>query len=216
MGRDGTRRRRGVVGFALVTIFAIAALQTLLHLELTLGQRRLDTIFDLGRSNGVPDLVSTMTLAFASVGATALALRDHGMGRAVAAALAGFLGILTLADALHDGAHPTRPHGLLVVALAIAAVGMLLMVCRDAPWSMRSIVGASFLALALAFAMPALDRYDHRFERERGDPIREYQIVAKEDLELLGWGFVALALWLEAERRGNRARRYNASFSSTG
>lgn len=144
MGRDGTRRRRVVVGFALVTIFAIAALQTLLHVELTLGQRRLDTIFDLGRSNGVPDLVSTMTLAFASVGATALALRDHGIGRAVAAALAGFLGILTLADALHDGAHPTRPHGLLVVALAIAAVGMLLMVCRDAPWSMRSIVGASF------------------------------------------------------------------------
>jgi len=211
MGRDGTRRRRGV---ALVTIFAIAALQTLLHLELTLAQ--LDTIFDLGRSNGVPDLVSTMTLAFASVGATALALRDHGIGRAVAAALAGFLGIPTLADALHDGPHPTRPHGLLVVALAIAAVGMLLMVCRDAPLSMRSIVGASFLALALAFALPARDRYDHRFERERGDPIPEYQIVAKEDLEFLGWGFVALALWLEAERRGNRARRYNASFSSTG
>jgi hypothetical protein len=211
MGRDGTRRRRGV---ALVTIFAIAALQTLLHLELTLAQ--LDTIFDLGRSNGVPDLVSTMTLAFASVGATALALRDHGIGRAVAAALAGFLGIPTLADALHDGPHPTRPHGLLVVALAIAAVGMLLMVCRDAPLSMRSIAGASFLALALAFALPALERYDHRFERERGDPIPEYQIVAKEDLEFLGWGFVALALWLEAERRGNRARRYNASFSSTG
>jgi hypothetical protein len=59
--------------------------------------------------------------------------------------------------------------------------------------------------LLCSFLVSGLDRYDHRFERERGDPIAEYQIVAKEGLELLGWSLVALALWDEALRR-RRAR----------
>jgi hypothetical protein len=53
-----------------------------------------------------------------------------------------------------------------------------------------------------SFYVNALDQVDaQRFERERGDPIAEYQIVAKEGLELLGWSLVALALWDEALRR---------------
>jgi hypothetical protein len=55
--------------------------------------------------------------------------------------------------------------------------------------------------LAASFFVTGLDRLDHWFERERGDPIAEYQIVAKEGLELLGWSLVALALWDEALRR---------------
>jgi hypothetical protein len=56
--------------------------------------------------------------------------------------------------------------------------------------------------LAVSFLIIGLDRLDRRFERERGDLIAEYQIVAKEGLELIGWSLVALALWDAAlERR---------------
>jgi hypothetical protein len=204
MGRGGThqRPRRGVVGLALVAICATAVLQTFLHLDLALGAHRFGTIFDLDRSNGVPDLVSTLTLTAACAGAALLALRESGVRRPTAGALACLLGLLTLADALHDGAHPTRPYGVLVVAISIAAVVLLFRVARNAPWVPRVLIAASFLALAVAFVVPALDRYDQRFERERGDPVREYQIVVKEGLELVGWSLVALALWLEAGRRG--------------
>ena len=64
------------------------------------------------------------------------------------------------------------------------------------------------LVLCGSFLVTALDEVDAgRFERERGDPIAEYQIVAKEGLELLGWSLVALALWDEASRRRPRSRR---------
>jgi hypothetical protein len=62
-------------------------------------------------------------------------------------------------------------------------------------------VAAAGLLLAASFLVGGLDRIDRRFDADRGDPIAEYQIVAKEGLELLGWSLVALALWDEALRR---------------
>jgi hypothetical protein len=50
-------------------------------------------------------------------------------------------------------------------------------------------------ALVGSFLVMGLDRFDPWFARERGDAVAEYEIVAKENLELLGWSLVALALW---------------------
>ena len=74
------------------------------------------------------------------------------------------------------------------------------------------------IVLAGSFLVGGLERFDPmRFQRERGDPIAEYQIVAKEGLELLGWSLVALALWDEALRGAAPLTvAYSASFSSTG
>jgi hypothetical protein len=57
------------------------------------------------------------------------------------------------------------------------------------------------LMLASSFFVTGLDRLNHRFERARGERTSEFEIVAKEGLELLGWSLIALALWDEALRR---------------
>ena len=49
--------------------------------------------------------------------------------------------------------------------------------------------------LVAAFLVTGLDRVFVEFQRPRGDAATEYRIAAKEDLELVGWSLVALALW---------------------
>jgi hypothetical protein len=200
MGREVSRPRCGVVASALVATFAALVLQSVLHLELVLSRHHVDTILDLDRSNGVPDIVSTIALAAAAAGAAALARRSRALRRATCVSLAALLAFLTVADALHDGAHPTRPHGMLVMGLVFATGALLFVLAVDSDRESRAILAVAFIALARAFLVSGLDRYNQWFERERGDPVREYQIVAKEGLELLGWALVAVALWSEALR----------------
>lgn len=194
-----------------VWAFAIAALvagQSGAHLALVLGADRIGTFVDLDRSNGLPDLVSTVVLAVAASGAAALALGEARAGRRpvpwlVAAML---LAALALADLLHDGAHPYRNSGPLVIWLVLSTVGLLALLATGASRRVRWTLGAALCFLACSFLLIGLDRLDQWFERERGDSVAEYQIVAKEGLELLGWALVALALWDEALRRRRAVR----------
>ena len=77
----------------VVLIAALAIAQSVTHLVLILGSHRVGTMFDLDRSNGVPDLVSTVVLGAAAAAAEHGALRQQGMrrraGRLLALALAG-------------------------------------------------------------------------------------------------------------------------------
>ena len=66
--------------------------------------------------------------------------------------------------------------------------------------------GTGWLVVVTVAATGLLLALIARFERERGDRVAEYQIVAKEGLELLGWSLVALALWDEALRRRRTPR----------
>ena len=136
-----------------------------------------------------------------------------------ARSLAALLAALALADVLHDGAHPSAGGGWYVIALVVA---------DGRPARASSALASGAAVARRRSASPrwcssppswsnGLDRLDQWFERARGDPIAEYQIVAKEGLELLGWSLVALALWDEALcRRRALTVGYSASFSSTG
>ena len=201
MGRGRSGLRRGVVELLLAAIFVAVAIQTWAHLELSLDEGHLNTLFDLDRSNGVPDLASTFVLAAAAAGAAALVVPQRGARRSPGAALTCVLVLLTFADVLHDGAHPWRPLGAVVIGLACGAVALLTLVALGSSWTARAMLATAALALVGSFLVTGLDRLDQWFERERGDPVREYQIVTKEGLELLGWSLVALALWDEALRR---------------
>ena len=90
-------------------ILGVTALQSELHLHVVLDDGRMGTMLDLDRSNGLPDLVSTLALASAAVGAALLSQREPHGRRPVPTRLAGFLAFLTLADVIHDGPHPVSP-----------------------------------------------------------------------------------------------------------
>jgi hypothetical protein len=190
-------------GAILLLIAALVTAQSLLHLVVVLRLGEIGTFVDLDRSNGLPDIVSTIALATASAGAALLAHRCSGVVRRASGGASLLLGGLTLADLLHDGAHPMRRGGPLVIVAVAMTLVLLAVVARHSSTVFGVTVVAATLALAGSFLVGGLERFDPaRFQRERGDPITERQIVLKEGLELLGWSLVALALWDEAIRRG--------------
>ena len=206
---DGRRcgfGRRAFVA-SLVVIAALVAAQSVFDLVVVLRFDRIGTLVDLDRSNGLPDLVSTAALGLGAAGAALIAVRERRLQHLGATLLAAFLLLLTLADVLHDGAHPASRSGPYVIALVLAAWAVLVIVAVASAPRARFTFAAAALILGASFFAEGLDRLSHGLERERGDPIAEYRIVAKEGLELLGWSLVALALWDEALRRGPRSRR---------
>jgi hypothetical protein len=202
MGRGKTGGLGGRAFAAWVAgIVAVVALQSVVHLVVVLGAGDLHSVFDLDRSNGVPDLVSTLALAVATAGAAATAWVETGGRRLLPSVLAVALAGLTLADLLHEGAHPSSRDGTVVVALVFAAAVLLGAIGVGAGRRVQVTLLAAACLLAVSFLTSGLDRFDQWFERRRGDPVAEYRIVAKEGLELLGWSLVGLALWDEALRR---------------
>jgi hypothetical protein len=208
--RNGGLDARVFVALA-AGIVGVAVLQSMVHLVVVLGEHDLHSRFDLDLSNGVPDLVSNLALACATAGAGVLAWRQEGSGRVAPSCLVATLGALTIADLLHDGAHLSSSVGRVVIGL-VAATGILLAaVAIEATGRTRAALGAAAMALVGSFVVSGLDHFDVWFERVRGDPVAEYQVVGKEGLELIGWGLVALALWDEAIRRRRPALTARAS-----
>jgi hypothetical protein len=197
----------------LGAIVVLVAAQSAVHLAVVLGTGRVNTLVDLDRSNGIPDLVSTAALAAAAAGAACIPEARATAGRVVARALAVLLTLLTLADLLHDGAHTRSTRGWLVIGVVVVVGVLLVALGIDSGRRIRITLVVAGCVLVLSLLVNGLDRLDHWFERERGDPIAEYQIVAKEGLELLGWSLVALALWDEALRRRHAVAATTASAS---
>lgn len=194
-------RGRLAFGGALIVIAALVAAQSVVHLVVVLHFHRMGTFVDLDRSNGLPDIVSTIALALAALAAGVVARRERGFQRVAAALLAAVLTVVMLADLFHDGAHPSSAKGWNVIVLVAVTAGLLGIVALVAGARARGTLVVAVLVLASSFFVTGLDRLDHRFERARGEKTSEYEIVAKEGLELLGWSLVALALWDEAFRR---------------
>lgn len=199
----GTTRTGGLGGRAFAAwttaIVGITAIQSVVHLFVNLGTDDHHSVFDLDRSNGVPDVVSTLALVMATAGAAAIAWTSER--RAGPATLTVVLGALTVADLLHEGAHPASRDGSIVVGLVVAAAILLATVALAAGRRARLTLLVAACLLAGSFLASGLDRFDEWFARGRGDPVGELRIVAKEGLELLGWSLVGLALWDEALRR---------------
>src|SRR6187402_1796123 len=103
----------------------VVAAQSGLHLVTVLGQGRLGSPFDLDRSNGVPDLVSTVVLALAALGAALLVGHGSGVERLVPWLTAPGLALLTLADVVHDGAHPAETVGRIVIGVSVGTLVLL-------------------------------------------------------------------------------------------
>lgn len=185
----------------VIAIAGLVAVQSVVHLVLTVGLGRLDTILDLDRSNGLPDVLSTVALAAGAAGAVDLARRDAGTRRTAAGVAAGLLAALTVADLMHDGAHPFRRAGPFVIGLVLTSAALLAFIGIRASWRARVTLVVATVLLGWSFLIAGLGRLDARFDRDRGEVVAEYQIVAKEGFELLGWSLVALALWDEALRR---------------
>ena len=208
---------RGLDGWVFVTtvvgVVVLVTEQSTVHLIVVLHLDRIGTFVDLDRSNGLPDLVSTLALLAAVGGAVLLARQCEGPREGEAWALAALLATLAAADVLHDGPHPSAGGGWYVIVLVVATGALLGHVGLESGAPPRATLGIAGAVLVASFLVNGLDRADQWFERARGDPIAEYQIVAKEGLELLGWSLVALALWDEAlcRRRALTAARARAS-----
>jgi hypothetical protein len=201
MGREVAAVSRGAFVAWIGAIVAVVLVQSGVHLAVVLGSDRIDTLVDLDRSNGLPDIASTVALAAAAAAAISVSCDERGRRGVAAAALGITLGGLTLADVVHDGPHPASPVGWVVMSGVLAAGVLLAVLAGSATRRTRITVAAATCLLVASFLVNGLDQYDQRFERERGDSLREYEIVAKEGLELLGWSLVALALWDAALRR---------------
>ena len=125
-----------------------------------------------------------------------------GVERLVPWLTAPGLALLTLADVVHDGAHPAETVGRIVIGVS---VGTLVLLGFATVGRSRLTLAVATCLLVGAFLADGVDRITQRFEPQRGDWPTESQIVVKEGLELLGWSLVALAVWDEAIRR-RRAR----------
>jgi hypothetical protein len=199
--------RRGVFAAWIGVTLGLVLLQSVVHLTVVLGLHRTGTIVDLDRSNGIPDLVSLLPLGAAALGAILVARCEVGSRRAVVNTLAGSLAFVTIADVVHAGPHPSSKVGWVVTAAAMSTVLMLIFLAARLGTAGRAMVAAGAFALAASFVVHDLAKLSpERFAQERPDAVNEYQIVAKEGLELLGWSLVALALWDEALRRRTAVR----------
>jgi hypothetical protein len=198
-GATGGIARTTFLACVLAAI-AVVALQSIGHLVVVLGTHRVGTLIDLDRSNGLPDILSTVALGAGAAGAMRLGFLERGTVRQAARALAPVLAVLMLADVLHDGAHTETTHGMVVIGLVCVTGALLLVIAASSTRRVRTTLFLAGGLLVGGFVVSGLDRVDPWFERARGDPIAEYQIVAKEDFEVLGWALVALALWDAASR----------------
>ena len=126
------------------------------YVVLRLG--RVGTFVDLDRSNGLPDLISTLALLAAVGGAVLLAQRCDARRRREAWALAALLAALALADALHDGPHASAGGGWYVIALVVATGVLLAHVGLESNVRSRTTLGVAAVILIASFLVNGLDR----------------------------------------------------------
>ena len=191
--RGGLRSRT----FALFAgaIVAVVIVQSVVHILFTVDLHHRRSLFDLDRSNGIPDLVSTGVLGLATLGAALVALYEHGVRRVPPAVAAFTLGALTLADLVHDGAHPARNTGKVVVLLAALTLAMTFLVVLGAFRRARVTFAVGVGLLACSFMLSQVREFDPTFDWRHGQRAHELRIVAKEGFELAGWALIGLMLW---------------------
>ncbi len=182
-------------GAWLATTAILVVLQSIAHLVATGPLGELDSIVDLDRSNGIPDVVSTIVIAVAAVGAVAVARRRQGWERFSALLLIACLGVVAVDDVVGVDRDFTAAATLIVTGFALLTVAEFAAADRESGTRAAITITAGLMGLVATLVIGQLPELAPWFERARGDPIIELQIIAKQGLELAGWGLVALGLW---------------------
>ncbi len=158
----------------------------------------IDSIVDLDRSNGIPDVVSTAVIAVAAGGAALLALRTSGWGRLSATLLVLCLALIGVDDVVGVDRDLAAAATLVVTGATIATTALAVAAGKAGRRSALTMLTglAALMATLFIGQLPWLHQW---FERARGDTIIELQIVVKQGLELVGWSLVALGVWDAAQ-----------------
>ena len=170
----------------------------------SLGLHSYDSLLDLDRNNGVPDLISLGVIALAALGAAACAARLDG-----ARFLSGILSIILASVGLIDllqADHDLRSKGGAMVLVMLALAALLIAAVSLAMTSTQRLLSLASLCLLVVAGLGG-EMYDRvsrsaDLSHSRGDVVYEIKIVAKQGSELVGWGLLAIALWAAASRRG--------------
>jgi hypothetical protein len=197
------------LGLAIAFLLFVA--QSTIGLVAALVLNSYDSILDLDRNNGVPDLLSTGAIVAAAFAAVELAAAESGSHRWQATALALLLSMAALDDLLQEEARLGNPWGVSVVVTLVTLALLILAIARRAPRGagVTLLIGLCLLAVAVKNAY----EYDQflnvlgRGDQERGDLDYELGIVLKQGLEFLGWSLVAIGIWATALAAGAGRRR---------
>jgi hypothetical protein len=202
---------RGSFNAWLAATAVAVLLQSIAHLVATGPFGEIDSIVDLDRSNGLPDVISTVAIAVAGIGAVLLVWRTRGWERLSAFLLGVCLGVLAIDDVVGVDRDFSAFATLVISGFAIVAVAAFAAADGKAGVRQAVTLAAGLTALVATLVVGQLPELEPWFERARGDQIIELQIVLKQGLELVGWGLVALGLWDRAlacgTERPTRARR---------
>ena len=180
----------------------MVAAQSVAHFAVTLGANldfgESNSVFDLERSNGVPDLVSTGVIVAAAVGAIVLAGHSRS-GRLLAAGVAAALLVVATDDTLHEGFQGTGSDRLVVIGALIAAVTLTTCVALRAHGVARTCLLVGLVLLVFDAKAPfAYDQLMNTVGQPwivRGDFLYELGVVLDEGMELMGWALVTVGLW---------------------
>jgi hypothetical protein len=176
------------------------------HLIVTVGLGACDatgfapcpSVFDLDHNNGVPDVISTIVIGAAAVGAIALGARSRPRELA-ALALAAVLIVITFDDALHLEDNLGSADGLVVLGTIVTAALLTIWVAASTPKEPRWLLLLGTCLLALDAKVPFL--YDELMNTVgqpalgRGDLLYELGVVLDEAMELSGWILLTVGLW---------------------
>jgi hypothetical protein len=187
----------------VATTLLLFALQSAAGLVAALHFHSYNSAFDLDRNNGIPDLLSTLAILAAALGATALAARLTRY-RWQAAALAILLSIVVLDDVTQTEAGDANAWNVSVMITLALTTFLIVSFARQAPRraGLTLVIGLCLLVAAVKNAW--VSPYDHLLTalgdrgEQRGDVGYELGIVLKQGLELFGWGLVAIGLWATA------------------
>jgi hypothetical protein len=198
--------RKRLIATALVAGALLVVAQSIAHRIVTVGLGACDatgfgpcpSVLDLDHDNGVSDIVSTVVIAAAGIGAGVLGVRRWPHETA-ALALAALLLLVTFDDALHLEDNTRNVYGLVVVGTIVCGAVLTIRVAATVPSGARWLLLLGTALLALDAKAPFL--YDQLMNRVgqpalvRGDLLYELGVVLDEAMELTGWALVAIGLW---------------------
>jgi hypothetical protein len=191
--------------FGLAAALMLFAVQSAIGLFAALALNSYDSVFDLDRNNGIPDLLSTgaiLATAFGAAKLAAAAKRDRWQ----AATLALLLAVVAVDDLFQQEVDLGNAWGMSVAVALVPSALLIVVIALRAPRraALTLLIGLFLLVVAVKNAY----EYDQflnilgRGDQERGDFDYELGIVLKQGLELLGWSFVAIGIWATALATG--------------
>lgn len=187
--------RWGWVTTSLVALVIVLVAQGVAHAIAVFGFDSVTSVVDLNANDGVPDIVSTLAIAAAAIGAARLGRSDPAR-RAGSWALCGLLLLVAVADIVHTGIESLSALG---VAVALVLAGVVVLTWRIARRTGRPV--ATLLEAGLACLVGSVvvafvfHRVDGYLDVARGDVVYEGKAILKQGLELAGWWLMALGLW---------------------